>query len=148
MKIVAEVFKLPSGSMIPQFYCLDENGDVVRGVTETLLDLIAESLPSQIEQLTAILVSAQKGMYERSDPALADWSVNDKFVWVGPPQAEAGFALISNENIPDFSSDEGEPQKFSIELFISAIDHWNKFGKMISERGAEGLVGDRFEGVI
>ncbi|MDB0572447.1 hypothetical protein LBW59_16930 [Ralstonia solanacearum] len=148
MKLVAEVFKLPSGSLIPQFYCVDENGDVVRGVTDTLLNLVAESLPNQIERLTAILVSAQKGTYERSDPNLADWSVNDKFVWVGPPRAEMGFALISNENIPDFSSDDGEPQKFSIEQFLSAIAHWNEFREMLSERGMGGLVGDRFEGVI
>ncbi|WP_281718220.1 hypothetical protein [Pandoraea apista] len=148
MKIVAEVLKLPSGSLVPQLYSVDENGSVVRGVTDTLLDLIAESLPNQLERLTAILASAQQGAYERSDPALADWGVNDKFVWIGPPRAEEGFVLISNENIADFSMNDGEPQKFSVAQFLGAIAHWSKFYKMLSERGREGLVGERFEGVI
>ncbi|WP_144410183.1 hypothetical protein [Chromobacterium vaccinii] len=148
MKIVAEVFKLPSGSLIPQLYCVGKGGDVERGTTDTLLDLIAESLPYQLEKLVAILVAARSGKYERSDPDLADWSVNDKFVWIGPPRAEIGFLFISNENIPDFSSDEGEPQKFSIEQFLNALAHWEKFCKIISERGRENVVGVRFEIVI
>ncbi|UXU87592.1 hypothetical protein [Burkholderia sp. S-53] len=148
MKIVAEVFKLSSGSLIPQFYCHDENGIVVREVTDTLLDLVAESLPNQLERLVTIMVSAQQGRYERTDPLLADWSVNDKLVWIGPPRVESGFVLISNENIPDFSMGDGEPQKFSIEQFMGAVAHWIKFYKMLAEFGKEGFVGKRFEGVI
>ena len=148
MKIVAEMFRLPSGSLVPQLYSVDEHSGVVRSVTDTLLDLIAESLPHQLERLEAILESAQKEEYERSDPALADWGVNDKFVWIGPPRAEVGFVLVSNENIPDFSMDDGEPQKFSIKQFLGVIAHWRKFYEMLSIRGREELVGERFEGVI
>lgn len=148
MKIVAEILKIPSGSLIPQYCCLDKSGKVVRSVTDTLLDLIAESPPSELEALASILRLAENGQYKRDDSTLADWSANDKFVWIGLPKTEAGYVLVSNENIPDFADEGGKPQKFSISQFLSAIAHWNIFGEMIRERGKAALLGEQFSGTI
>jgi hypothetical protein len=145
MKIVAEVYRLPNGLLIPQLFCQNEFGEIVREVTDTLLDLVVESLPNQIDEIVRLLDSAIKGTYSRKDPTLADWSVNDKFVWIGPPRAEIGFVVVSNENIPEFSDIDGRPREFSIKQLLGVVDHWGKFREMIVENGKAAYVGRRFE---
>ncbi|WP_123863444.1 hypothetical protein [Burkholderia plantarii] len=148
MKIVAEVYRLPSGSLIPQLFCQSESGEIVREVTDTLLDLVVESLPSQLDQIVQLLDLAIKGTYSRKDRMLADWSVNDKLVWIGPPRSEVGFIVVSNENIPEFSDVDGQPQRFSIKQFFDVMAHWGKFQEMLVENGKAAYVGHRFEADI
>ena len=78
MKIVAEVFKLASGSPLPQLYGLLDDGSVDRAVTDTLLDLISESGPEELQKLEALLTLAESGGYQPANAELRDWSSNDK----------------------------------------------------------------------
>jgi hypothetical protein len=148
MKIIADVFKLPSGSIIPRLYCQDENGEVIRGITDTLLDLISESGLDALDKLEELLLAANEGAYKRGPIRLPDWSVNDKGIWVGGPETEHGYALVSNENIPEYSTEYGNPQQFSIGQMRAAMEHWRRFHEMIDIKGMEALLDVRFEGVI
>ena len=148
MKIVAEIFKYPSGSLVPELYCLSESGEVVRAVTDTLLDLIAESLPSELVKFEELLQAVESGGLARDSSSLPDWSSNDKCVWICEPQAGLGYVVISNENIPDYSMGEGEPQRFDLHQVRAAIRHWRQFTKMIQSNGKDNLLGEKFEEII
>lgn len=144
-KLISEVFRLPSGSLIPQLYCLDDAGQPSRSVTETLLDLISEASPPADSELERLVSEAELGRYVATDPDLPDWSCNDKYVWLRPPMAEPGCICVSNENSAEFSQEEGEPQQFTIQQFRLALDHWRKFRELIRQRGIEALAEQRFE---
>lgn len=148
MKIVAEVFKLAGGSLIPQLYGLRDDGSVDRAVTDTLLDLISESLPEELQKMDSLLNQVELGRYRPANTELPDWSSNDKNVWMMPPRAEPGAIVVSNENAPQFTSDDGQPQRFSISSARGAIQHWLRFQQQIASMGAGNLIGQRFETVI
>lgn len=139
-RLVAEVTKLPNGSLLPQFYCVDENG-VNRAVTDTLLDLISESSDQALDGLEALIELSERGGYTPANADLADWSVNEKYVWLHPPMAESGFICISNEYSDDYSHSEGLPQHFTYLQFHEAVRHWRKFLEVYREYGGESLVG-------
>lgn len=148
MKIIAELFRLPSGSLIPMLYGVSEQGEVMRNITDTLLDFVAESTPKEIEKLSALLQAVEDGTYERNDPILPDWSVNDKCLWIGPPKVGEGYILVSNENIPEYSMEEGVPQRFSTNQLLAALNHWKKFDEKLRIEDRQSLVGQKFTGMI
>lgn len=148
MKIIAEIFRLPSGSLLPQLYAVKDNGEVDRGVTDTLLDFISELFPPADQEFISLLSLAGSGEYVPSKANLADWSVNDKFVWLTPPMAERGMLCIANDNVPEYSVDDGTPQQFSVSQFEAALAHWKHFQELLRESGRENLVGKKFEVVI
>lgn len=148
MRIVTEAFKMPSGSVIPLIYVVKENGQVDRAITDTLCDFVSHLFPPADKEFEDLLVRLSEGKYLPTNPSLADFGVNDVNVWLVAPHAGDGGLLISNENIPDYSSDEGEPQKFSIKQFHAMSECWRKFQKNIRENGAESIVGVKFETFI
>lgn len=148
MIIVTETFKMPGGSVIPLIYALKENGQVDRAITDTLCDFVSHLSPPADKEFEGLLVRLSEGKYLPTNPSLADFGVNDINVWLVGPHAEDGDILISNENIPDYSSDEGEPQKFSIKQFRAMSECWKKLQKNIGENGAESIVGVKFETFI
>ena len=148
MKIVAEVFKLASGSPLPQLYGLRDDGSIDRAVTDTLLDLICESRPEELQKLDALFTLAQSGGYQPENAELPDWSSNDKNIWMAAPRARIGTIVVSNENVPELASDDGQPQQFSISAAKDAIRHWLLFLQQLSSSGAENLIGQRFEASI
>lgn len=148
MKIVAEVFKLSGGSPIPQLYALRDDDSIDLATTNTLLDLISESHPKELQLLDALLTQAQLGTYQPANALLPDWSANDKNIWLAPPRAEIGTIVVSNENIPALAADDGSPQQFSISEAQGAIQHWLYFLEHLSSAGAVSLIGRRFEANI
>ena len=144
-KLISEVFRLPSGSLIAQFYCVDDLGQPVRAVSETLLDLISEASTKGEAELEGLVLQMERGLYVPSNPDLPDWSVNDKYVWLRPPMAKIGHICVSNENGEDFSQDEGEPQQFTIEQFRAALTHWRNFKALMDAQGRDAFIGRRFE---
>jgi len=148
MIIVTETFKMPGGSVIPLIYALKENGQVDRAITDTLCDFVSHLSPPADKEFEGLLVRLSEGKYLPTNPSLADFGVNDINVWLVGPHAEDGDILISNENIPDYSSDEGESQKFSIKQFHAMSECWKKLQKNIGENGAESIVGVKFETFI
>jgi hypothetical protein len=147
MKIIGEVFKLPSGSLLPQLYCVREGGQVDRAVTDTLLDLIQQSYPHE-DQLEALVVEAEAGRYTSPDPSLPDWGVNDTNIWLVVPMAQPGCMCIANENSSHYSSNRGEPQQFTYEQFYFALKHWREFKQLMAREGKAGLVGRRYEATL
>ena len=143
-RLVAEVTKLPSGSLLPQFYCVDESG-INRSVTETLLDLISESSAKALAEIEALVELSEVGGYRPSNPDLPDWSVNEKYVWLHPPMANSGFICISNEYSGEYSHSEGRPQHFTYHQFRDAVRHWRKFLEVFEKRGGESLLGQPIE---
>jgi hypothetical protein len=148
MRIITEVFKMPSGSIVPLIYAAKENGQVDRAITDTLCDFVSHLFPPADRRFEYSLVRAIEGKYLPPNPLLADFGVNDINVWVVTPNAGDGNILISNENIPEFSSDEGEPQKFSIQQFHATWECWKRFQQNIRENGAESIVGVKCEKLI
>ncbi|WP_266170499.1 hypothetical protein [Dyella subtropica] len=143
-RLVAEVTKLPSGSLRPQFYFVDESG-INRSVTETLLDLVSESSAKALAELEVLIESSERGGYKPENPDLPDWSVNEKYVWLRPPMAGPGFICISNEYSGEYSHSEGRPQLFTYRQFHDAVRHWRGFLEAFRERGGENLVGQPIE---
>jgi len=145
-KIIAELFQLPNGAYLPQFYCLKEDGQPDPAISSTLLELIADSHGTSGEELKALIDQAEAGRYVPQDPSLPDWSVNDKNVWLISPMAELGHVCISNENNGDYSvSDGGQAQQFSYEQFRTALSHWESFKARMKASGMDSLVGQRYE---
>lgn len=144
MKIIAEVFALPSGSLLPQLYSVHEDGNVDHSVSDTLLDLIQQSYPHE-DQLEALVRQAEEGRYQSPDASLPDWGVNDTNIWLVAPMARPGHVCIANENSEAFSAEEGEPQQFTYHQFHAALKHWREFKQLMASEGKERLIGKRFE---
>lgn len=143
-KIIAEVFELQSKTLLPQIYCVGQDGAVDRAVTDTLLDLIWLSHPNE-DDLEKLVLLAEVGGYISPNLSLPDWGVNDTNIWLVAPMAQPGCVCISNENSGDFSVDEGMPQQFTYEQFKVALSHWRAFMARIASEGKQALVGQRYE---
>lgn len=148
-RIIAEVFKLPSGALIPQLYCLAEDGQCDAATSLTLLLVIAESRAPSDTTLEALVLAAEEGKYVPPNSSLPDWSVNDKNVWLTAPMAEPGHVCISNELAGDYSvNDGGEPQQFKYAEFYASLNHWRAFLVRMASETKESLLGQRFEIVL
>jgi len=146
MILIANLFQYPSGNLIPHFSCADIAGTVAPSVTLTLCQLIAESIPPSDERLEKLVFEAEAGLYTPADPDLADWEVNEKFVWLVPPMARPGHIAISNEYSGDLAVSEGaEPQQFTYAQFRAALKHWREFLALVARDGKESWVGRRYE---
>lgn len=148
MKIIAEIFRLQSGNCMPQLYCVDDGGEVIHAITDTMLDVVSELSLDELRKLKTLLDEVEAGSYLPNEPSLPDWSSNDKLVWFTPPRVEHGHVLISNENIPAYSIDGGEPQVFTLKQLSETLDHWQRFNEAMRFRGKENLIGEKFEVVI
>ena len=144
IKIITEVFRMRSGSLIPLLYALREDGEVDRAVTDTLCDFVSHLFPPADSEIEALINLVREGKYVPDNPLLADFGVNDINVFVAPHAQKDGIC-ISNENIPEYSVEEGQPQQFSISQFQAVLMSWRKFGQIIQERGGENIVGHKFE---
>ena len=144
MRIVAQLFQLPNGHTVPSLTAIDENGDVCEAVKVTLLDFVSE-LPLNDTLFEELLSRAESGSYKPHVLALADWSENDKLIWVRQAEVPLVHLRISNENIPDYSVDGGSPQCFSTATFRSARAHWRAFIRLLNEQGYEHWLGKRLE---
>jgi hypothetical protein len=146
--IIAEVFRLKDGTLLPQFYCVEGDGQVSRAVTDTLLDLIGQAHPHE-DELERWVKLAQSGGYKSPNGEMPDWGVNDTNIWLVAPMAQPGHVCIANENSGEFSTEEGgQPQQFTYEQFHAALSHWREFQKMLAREGKENLVGRRYEAVL
>jgi hypothetical protein len=141
MKITAELSLLSNGHKYPNLSAIQENGRVCESITMTLLDFVSELHQPANGQFETLLAAVEAGGYMPKDPAKADFSVNDKLVWVRPPEADPGSLRISNENVPEFSVDGGHPQSFSIALFRSTNMFWQDFLLRVNEDGEEAWLG-------
>ncbi len=128
-------------------YCIGEDGQVDRAITETLLDLIEQSSPHE-DELDSLVMLAESGRYVSPNLSLPDWGVNDTNIWLVPPMAKPGHVCIANENSGDFSTDGGVPQQFSYEQFRVALKHWREFMSLVAKEGKQNLVGRRHETVL
>jgi len=145
-KMIAEWYRPPSGSLVPQFYCLSQEGELASGVTQTLLQLVRESVPPIDTKIEALVAEAEAGRYAPKNPDLPDWSINNKDVWLTPPMAKPGHIAISNEYTEDFSVWEGgEAQQFTYAQFRAALKHWRVFLALVEKEGKENWVGRRYE---
>lgn len=85
------------------------------------------------------------GRYVPGNSDLPDMSINEKLIWVRSPFAAPGGIYISNENVPEFSIDEGAPQRFTSDQFKVVAVLVSNFSTEIAKQGRENLVGHRFE---
>jgi hypothetical protein len=148
MKIITEVFKMPSGSIIPLLYAVKEDGQVDRAVTDTLCEFVSHLFPPADKEFESLLAQVDKKRYLPINPLLADFGVNDVNAWLVAPHVKDGGLSISNENIPDYSIDDGQPQNFSMKEFHAIFECWKNFQKIIQEKGAESILGEKFETLI
>lgn len=148
MRIITEVFKMPSGSIIPLLYAVKEDGQVDRAVTDTLCEFVSHLFPPADDEFESLLAQVSAGKYIPTNPLLADFGVNDVNVWLLAPYAKDGGLSISNGNISDYSIDDGQPQQFSIQDFHAISACWKNFQKMLREKGAENVLGEKFETLI
>lgn len=139
MKIIAEIFALSNGTKYPRLVAINEDGSVCESVTLTLLDFVTELHPPAGPLFEKLIEDAKNGRYTPQNPALADFSVNEKLVWVRPLNTQEELK-ISNENIFEYSVDTGSPQIFSIEIFHAVRRHWESFTKTLKEEGDQNLL--------
>lgn len=110
----------------------------------TLLDFVSE-LPPDDDEFEFLLSQVEAGEYLPEGNALADWSENDKLVWLRPPEAESGQLCISNENVPEYSLEFGRPQRFTIKSFRTLRSHWRNFLRSVHAEGKEKWLGRKLE---
>ncbi len=144
-KIIAELVELKNGSLFPRLYCLNEDGSENREVTDTLLEVVSEIGGSAELYFENLLRDMELGKYMCTNSGAADFSLNDKNIWVFPPKVLLGNLCISNENISDFSIDDGEPQFFSVMQYRLVMQHWKAFCVAMSQEEGTNLIGQRFE---
>lgn len=147
-RLIAEVLKRPDGSLHSVLYCVGDDGRPDQAIANTLLEFLELSYPSaaEIERLVAL---AEAGSHVPKNPAWADWGVNEVDLWLLPPMAEPGHICISNENMGEYSTEEGgSPQQFTYEQFRAALKHWREFRELISREGMDKLIGRRYEAVF
>ncbi len=124
-RLIADVSKLVPNLLI--FYCVDANGNAVRGVTETLLTLIEYSSwhPVASEQLSALAKQFRNGEYVSPDASLPDFNFNDVCLWLSPQFSTQDALCITNENT-QYSLNE-QPQTFSMHQYDVAAALWSSF---------------------
>lgn len=137
MKIVAKITSLSNGQNFPQLLAFEESGEISECMTMTILDLIAELHSPADAVLEELLLAAKDGRYNPNNADLADFSVNDKLVWLHPPKAKEGDVCISNENFPDCSMEWGEPQCFKIDVFFLIQARWRDFLRQVADASEE-----------
>jgi hypothetical protein len=148
MRVITEVFKMPSGSIIPLLYVVKEDGQVDQAITNTLCDFVSHLFPPADAEFEELLVKVEASEYVPGDASLADFGVNDINVWLVAPHTPENGISISNENTSEYSIDDGLPQQFSIREFRLVSDHWKKFQQIIRKNGIENLAGQKFEALI
>jgi len=134
--------------MLPYVSAVKEDASIDRAVTDTLCDFVSHLFPPADVEFENLLAQVSTGKYIPTNPLLADFGVNDVNAWLIAPHAKDGGLSISNENISDYSIDDGHPQEFSIQDFYATSECWKNFQKMIREKGAENLLGKKFETLI
>lgn len=144
-KIIAEVKLLSNKSLYPRIYCIGHDGAEDEAVSLTLCDSLWELSGEPILELERLIEDAFSGKYIPRNPDLPDMSINEKLIWVRPPFANPGRICISNENLPEFSVDDGVPQCFKSDQFKLVASLILSFKTEIARRGLENLVGHRFE---
>lgn len=144
-KIIAEVMLLPNKSLYPRIYCIRHDGVEDEAISLTLCDSVWELSGEPILKLKGIIEDSFLGRYAPSNPDLPDMSINEKLIWVRPPFAVPGGVCISNENVPEFSIDEGTPQSFTSDQFKLVTEVASNFLAEIAKQGRENLLGHRFE---
>lgn len=144
-KVVAEVLRLSNNSLCPRVYCADQNGIEDEAISFTLCELVWEANGFPLAQLRALIEKSLNGHYVPKEPTLPDFSVNDKMVWITLPYAPHGSICISNENLPEYSMDDGAPQLFTLNQFKAVSKLAEDFALKLQEEGRENLCGQRFE---
>lgn len=148
MRIIAEVFKTPQGSLLPLLYSVTENGQVDRAVTDTLCDFVSQLFPPADTEFEELLAKVEAGKYVPDNPLLSDFGVNDVNAWLLAPHARNDEICISNENVSDYSIDDGLPQRFSIREFRATLEFWKDFQETTRKKGAVNIVGEKYETLI
>jgi len=143
-KIVAEIVLLPNRCLYPRFYCVGQDGFEDEAVSTTLCDTIWELNGEPVAELEKLMKDALDGIYIPNRPELPDMSINGKLIWVRPPFAMLGQVCISNENVPEFSVDEGAPQCFTLSQVQVVAKLASDFLCEIASKGRENILGSRF----
>lgn len=144
-KIIAEVRLLSNKSLYPMVYCIGHDGVEDEAVSQTLCDALWELSGEPILELERLIEDVSSGRYVPGNSDLPDMSINEKLIWVRPPFAVPGRIYISNENVPEFSIEEGAPQCFTSDQFKVVAVLVSNFSTEIAKQGRENLVGRRFE---
>ncbi|HFG6956478.1 hypothetical protein [Acinetobacter baumannii] len=144
-KIVAELILLTNKSIYPRVYCIDEKGIENEAITLTLCDTIWELRGKPLLELKELINNSISGKYHPINQELPDMSINDKFIWVRTSFANNNEICISNENIPEYSIDEGLPQYFNFEQFNIVSKLVEDFETEIIKHGKDNLLGFKFE---
>lgn len=144
-KLVAEVMPLPNGSLYPRIYCIGPDGVEDARVSLTLCDAAWELGAGSSTALQALVDEVAGGAQAPEVADLAHMSVNDKLIWIVPPWAPLGGICVSNENVPELSSDEGTPQRFTLQQLRLAVALASGLAADIARKGRENLAGHRVE---
>jgi hypothetical protein len=138
VKLIAKTVEIAGwGGFYPQLIAM-QNGVVSDAISSTLLDFITGMDRAGDAEFDAILAEVEAGEYKPNDPAHADYYWNAIYVWVRPPEAEAGSLLISNEYMPEYSMEDGQPQAFSLEFYRAARQLWYDYLHLVRGRAKGG----------
>lgn len=144
-KIIAEVKLLTNKSFCPRIFCIDQDESEDEAISLTLCDSLWELCGEPLLKLEGLIADAVSGKYVSKDSNIPDMAINEKLIWVRPPFAAPGGICISNENVPEFSIDEGSPQRFTSNQFNVVATLVSDFSIEIAKQGRESLVNHRFE---
>lgn len=144
-KLILYVFSHSSGINQPSMVCQDETGEVNRAITDTLLDAVSELSPLEYALFEEIMQQVETGTYHPVAPDEAHWAGNATVAWFGEPKAGKDSVLIANEYVPEFSEEDGEPQRFSFEQLKLVMKVWFKFKRELAEHEAQSMRGRMVE---
>src|SRR5687767_4605257 len=145
MKLVAHVFPLNGGFLSSSMFAEDGEGRVDAGMTNTLLQLVEEACPHCNEQIEDLLRGVEAGTYVPNDPEHPDFGYNAVQLWVLPRGDGPDGAIVAHDYIPEYSSDEGTPQRFNFAQLRFSMAHWTEFQRRLRADGREAWLGRLFE---
>jgi hypothetical protein len=141
------VFQPPEGkgSPFPGITCINENGDIDSAVVNTLLSVVAELSPREYDLFESLMSRASKGNYDPAEFSRPRWSGNECAAWFGEPRAGKGHVLIANQYVPEYSEEDGEPQRFTFEQLRVAMQVWRDFKSQVGRKGILTMLGETME---
>lgn len=137
------VFQPPAGKGTPfaMMNCIDEGNNVDHAVVNTLLDVVRELSEREYGWVKTLIEQVKSGQYDQAEFAQPKWTGNACSMWFGLPAAGPSHVLIANEYVPDYSQDEGKPQRFTLQQLEMLLDAWREYKAEVARVGLHQMLG-------
>jgi len=146
-KLRTYIFQPPQGKGPPNagITCVDENGALDSAVVNTLLSVVMELSRREYDLFESLMSRASDGDCDPAEFSQPRWSGNECIAWFGEPRAGQDHVLIANQYVPEYSEEDGQPQRFTFEQLRVAMQVWRDFRSEVARKGITAMLGETRE---